>query len=86
MQLGKAQEGAKDSGNGTERQFTFSWQSIAAYLCNKRKQQRQMRPPQQAQLPLKEEMEIWRPSYYCHHQPRVQNGHSFNMLNIAPVL
>jgi hypothetical protein len=45
-----------------------------------------MRPPQQAQIPLKEVTEIRRPNQYRHHQHRVQNGPSFNMLSIAPVL
>lgn len=45
-----------------------------------------MRPPNQAQLPLKEDTEIRRPNQYCHHQPRVQNGPSLNMLNITPAL
>ena len=45
-----------------------------------------MRPPHQAQFPLKEEMEISRTAQYCHHQPRVQNVPSVNMLNISPVV
>lgn len=45
-----------------------------------------MRPPHQAQLPLKEDKEIRRPNQCCLHQPRVQNGLSLNMLNITPAL